>query len=90
MRFQSPSDGTTLLLRPEDSIATQHKIGSDIIMMLDDVVHSCSTDMNRFKLATERTVRWLDRCIKAHEEGIPLLLHACQTRCSASSKLAQR
>ena len=69
VRFQSPSDGTTMMLTPEESIRTQHKIGSDIIMVLDDVVHSCTQDDARFKLATERTVRWLDRCIKAHQEG---------------------
>jgi hypothetical protein len=49
------------------SVRTQHKIGSDIVMVLDDVVHSCTDDPERFVEATARTVRWLDRCIAAHK-----------------------
>ena len=64
--FQHPADGSTLVLRPEDSIHYQNLIGADIIMALDDVVHSCTDDDERFKEATARTVRWLDRCIQAH------------------------
>lgn len=64
--FQHPADGSTLVLRPEDSIHYQNLIGADIIMALDDVVHSCTEDDERFKEATARTVRWLDRCIQAH------------------------
>ncbi len=69
VNFQSPKDGTMMMLTPEESIRTQHKIGSDIVMMLDDVVHSCTIDDARFKEATDRTVRWLDRCIAEHERG---------------------
>jgi queuine tRNA-ribosyltransferase catalytic subunit len=36
-------------------------------MQLDDVVSSVSEDMERFKEATARSVRWLDRCIAAHK-----------------------
>ena len=36
-------------------------------MVLDDVVHSCTVDPERFEVATARTVRWLDRCIAAHK-----------------------
>jgi len=65
--FQSPrDDGTVCILRPEDSIAHQNRIGSDIIMALDDVVSSVSPDRARFEEATDRTVRWLDRCFSAH------------------------
>lgn len=64
--FQHPADGSTLVLRPEDSIHYQNLIGADIIMALDDVVHSCTDDDARFTEATHRTVRWLDRCIAAH------------------------
>ena len=64
--FQHPADGSKLVLRPEDSIHYQNLIGADIIMALDDVVHSCTDDDERFKEATHRTIRWLDRCIAAH------------------------
>ena len=36
------------------------------MMQLDDVVDATHTDPERFEEARHRTVRWLDRCIKAH------------------------
>lgn len=65
--FQSPHDSSEMLLRPEDSIAIQNKIGADIMMALDDVVGSTVTGP-RVEEAMERTIRWLDRCIKAHKK----------------------
>ena len=44
----------------------QHQIGADIIMQLDDVVSSVNVDAVRFWEATQRSVRWLDRCLAAH------------------------
>jgi tRNA-guanine family transglycosylase len=38
--FQSPHDGTQMMLTPEHSIRLQNVIGADIIMQLDDVVSS--------------------------------------------------
>lgn len=38
VKFKSPLDGTTMMLKPEDSIRHQNSIGSDIMMQLDDVV----------------------------------------------------
>jgi queuine tRNA-ribosyltransferase catalytic subunit len=65
--FESPFDhNRRLLLRPEDSIRHQLNIGSDIMMALDDVVSSVANDTARFRLATYRTLRWLDRCISVH------------------------
>ena len=68
VKFQSPVDGSSLLLTPEESMRVQNCIGSDIMMVLDDVVSSVSTDVERFKEATGRTIRWLDRCIAAHKK----------------------
>lgn len=65
--FESPYDNKRLLLRPEDSIQHQNEIGSDIIMALDDVVSSVTVDDTRFREATYRTLRWLDRCFAAHK-----------------------
>jgi len=65
--FESPADGTRMLLTPEASIRAQHDIGADVVMALDDVVSSVTVDDGRFKEATERTLRWLDRCLDEHE-----------------------
>ncbi|KAK9804020.1 hypothetical protein WJX73_002483 [Symbiochloris irregularis] len=64
--FASPVDGSRMLLTPEHSIAIQNELGADIIMALDDVVSSVSTSADRFREATHRTTRWIDRCIAAH------------------------
>ena len=66
MKFQSPHDGSEMLLTPEQSIAIQNTIGADIIMQLDDVVHVLTTG-ERVEEAMHRSVRWLDRCIAAHK-----------------------
>jgi queuine tRNA-ribosyltransferase catalytic subunit len=55
-----------LMLTPEDSIRHQNNIGANIIMALDDVVSSVAEDNERFRIATHRTLRWYDRCYKAH------------------------
>lgn len=66
VNFSSPIDGTPMMLTPEESIKCQNEIGADIMMQLDDVVSSVNVDQARFQEATERSVRWLDRCIAAH------------------------
>ena len=63
--FQSPRDGSEMLLTPEKSIELQNAIGADIIMQLDDVVHTLTTGP-RVEEAMHRSIRWLDRCIEAH------------------------
>ena len=67
VRFLSPHDGSPMLLTPEHSMSLQNSIGSDIMMQLDDVIVTTSPDHARMKEAMERSVRWLDRCIKAHK-----------------------
>jgi len=42
-------------------------IGADIIMALDDVVSSLTTGP-RVEEAMHRTIRWIDRCIEAHQK----------------------
>nr|ACO10794.1 Probable queuine tRNA-ribosyltransferase [Caligus rogercresseyi] len=67
VQFQSPYDPeSTILLTPELSTQIQNTIGADIMMQLDDVVDATHVDPQRFQVAQERTVRWLDRCISAH------------------------
>lgn len=65
VRFESPHDGSTMVLTPEHSMKLQNQIGSDIMMQLDDVVHSSVTG-ERLEEAMLRSVRWLDRCLVAH------------------------
>ncbi|XP_071517159.1 queuine tRNA-ribosyltransferase catalytic subunit 1 isoform X2 [Panulirus ornatus] len=67
VKFKSPYDGSECMLTPEESIKIQNAIGGDIMMQLDDVVDVKEKEYERFKTATYRTTRWLDRCMKANE-----------------------
>lgn len=66
VKFQSPHDGKEMLLTPEKSMEIQNSIGADIMMQLDDVISSTTTGP-RVEEAMYRSIRWLDRCIKAHK-----------------------
>ncbi|XP_043279928.1 queuine tRNA-ribosyltransferase catalytic subunit [Venturia canescens] len=66
VKFTSPYDGSECMLTPEHSIEIQNAIGADIVMQLDDVVSSTTTGP-RVVEAMERTTRWLDRCLEAHQ-----------------------
>ena len=64
VEFRSHLDGSRMFIGPEESIAIQQALGSDIIMQFDE----CSPypcDYDRAKGAMHRTLRWLDRCMKA-------------------------
>ncbi|KAI9487096.1 MAG: queuine tRNA-ribosyltransferase [Benjaminiella poitrasii] len=67
VQFASPHDGSLMMLTPEHSIELQNTIGADIMMQLDDVVSSLTTGP-RVEEAMWRSIRWLDRCIKAHKK----------------------
>ena len=67
VEFQSPHDGSIMLLTPEKSMEIQNAIGADIMMQLDDVVSSTLEDEVRMEEAMWRSIRWLDRCIAGHK-----------------------
>lgn len=64
VEFRSHLDGSKQFIGPEESIAIQQALGSDIMMQFDE----CSPypcDYTRAKDAMHRTIRWLERCMKA-------------------------
>jgi queuine tRNA-ribosyltransferase len=63
-RFKSYIDGRFHMLSPEESIAMQEAIGSDIMMVLDECVDSTSDDAT-MRAAMERTHRWAMRSLAA-------------------------
>lgn len=74
VRFKSHLDGAMIDLPPERSMQVQHELGADIIMAFDD----CPPASNQFdgddaayaervKVANERTLRWLERCVQTHK-----------------------
>src|SRR3989344_4477560 len=68
--FRSHIDGSTHRFTPESAIATQHKIGADIIMAFDECT-SDTADKKYTMEAMERTHRWATRSMEAHQKFKP-------------------
>ena len=64
--FRSPRDGSIIELTPERSIHIQNALGADVIMAFDECPPG-DADYDAVAAATDRTYRWLERCIKAHQ-----------------------
>ena len=62
VKFRSVFDGTVLEFTPEKSIEYQKKIGADINMAFDECI-PYGVSYQYTKEATERTHKWLIRCI---------------------------
>jgi queuine tRNA-ribosyltransferase len=63
-RFQSHLDGSLHLLTPEKAVEIQEALGSDIAMVLDECIRH-DADRKYVRDATERTIRWAERCQRA-------------------------
>ena len=72
VKFRSPRDGKMMMFTPEFSMRNQEKIGADIIMAFDECIYY-GANREYTKEATERTHRWLLRCIKAKKRKDQLL-----------------
>lgn len=59
--FKSHLDGSVIHLKPEDSIRIQEELGSDIAMVLDHVIALPAED-HAVRDASDRSVRWAQRC----------------------------
>ncbi len=70
VRFRSYVDGTERFLSPEDSMATQAALGSDIALVFDECT-PFHVDREYTRRSTERTHRWLERCLAWHGEHGP-------------------
>jgi queuine tRNA-ribosyltransferase len=68
-RFQSYRDGSELFISPEVSMRVQAALGSDIALVFDECT-PFHADREYTARSTERTHRWLDRCLAWHgQEG---------------------
>ena len=68
--FRSHIDGSEKFLAPEDSMKVQAALGSDIALVFDECTpFNVSKDYT--VRSTERTHRWLERCLDWHQENGP-------------------
>ena len=66
VKFKSHLDGRELFLNPEKAISIQNNLGSDIMMSFDE----CPPFYQPYdyvKASVERTSRWAERGLKAHQ-----------------------
>ena len=64
--FRSPRDGRIIDLTPERSIQIQNALGADVIMAFDECPPA-QAERSEIVASTNRTYRWLERCIEAHQ-----------------------
>ena len=64
--FRSHIDGARHTLTPERAIAVEEALGADIIMAFDECPPG-DADRSAAEAATERTHRWAERCLAAHQ-----------------------
>jgi queuine tRNA-ribosyltransferase len=70
VRFRSYVDGAETFMAPETSMEVQAALGSDIALVFDECTpFNVSRDYTL--RSTERTHRWLDRCLAWHGEHGP-------------------
>lgn len=68
--FKSLLDGSDRFLGPEESMAIQAMLGSDIALAFDECT-PFHADRDYTARATERTHRWLERCLASHQAEGP-------------------
>ena len=64
--FASPVDGSKIFLGPEESMAIQRALGSDIVMIFDECTPYPATP-DQARASMELSLRWAGRSKRAHE-----------------------
>jgi queuine tRNA-ribosyltransferase len=67
VRFRSYVDGSECFMGPETSMEVQAALGSDLALVFDECT-PFNIDRDYTARSTERTHRWLDRCLTWHEQ----------------------
>jgi queuine tRNA-ribosyltransferase len=65
VKFQSPVDGKTVFLGPEESMAVQRALGADVVMIFDECTPYPATE-SAARESMERSLRWARRSKTAH------------------------
>jgi len=65
VRFKNEIDGSVMELGPERSIEIQNALGADIVMAFDECT-PYPADRKQAQAGVRRTLRWLERSMRAH------------------------
>ncbi len=66
VHFRSPVDGAKVFMGPEESMAVQHALGSDIVMIFDECTPYPATE-DEARVSMERSLRWAARSRSHHD-----------------------
>jgi queuine tRNA-ribosyltransferase len=66
VEFASPVNGDRVFLGPEESMAVQKSLGSDIVMIFDECTPYPATE-TQARESMQMSLRWAERSKKAHE-----------------------
>ncbi len=66
--FQSPVDGSRVFMGPEESMAVQRALGSDIVMIFDECTPYPATE-RQARESMELSLRWARRSKEAHGDN---------------------
>ena len=68
VHFQSPVDGARIFMGPEESMAVQRALGSDIVMIFDECTPYPATEPEA-RASMELSLRWAERSKLAHGDN---------------------
>jgi queuine tRNA-ribosyltransferase len=68
VRFRSPVDGSVVFLGPEESMAVQRALGSDIVMIFDECTPYPAT-FDQAAQSMRLSLRWAERSRVAHSDS---------------------
>jgi queuine tRNA-ribosyltransferase len=71
VEFRSHVDGSLHSFTPESVMEIEHNLGADVIMQFDHVIPGQS-DETTARDASERSIRWLSRCLSARSASVPV------------------
>jgi queuine tRNA-ribosyltransferase len=66
--FASPIDGSKVFMGPEESMAVQRSLGSDIVMIFDECTPYPATE-DQARKSMELSLRWAERSRRAHADN---------------------
>jgi queuine tRNA-ribosyltransferase len=75
--FASPIDGSKVFMGPEESMAVQRSLGSDIVMIFDECTPYPATEEQASR-SMELSLRWAERSRRAHEGNLSALFGIVQ------------
>ncbi|WP_274521799.1 tRNA guanosine(34) transglycosylase Tgt [Halorhodospira halochloris] len=77
VEFRSPVDGAKVFMGPEESLAVQRELGSDIVMIFDECP-AYPAQWDEVKRSMELSLRWAQRSRDAHGESAAALFGIVQ------------